>query len=79
MKLGIGSHTYAWAVGVPGYPGCPAEGGLTGQGLLRKASTLGIRLVQIADNLPLKALTAQQLTDLEQLAAELEIRIEVGM
>jgi len=77
MKLGISSFAYAWAIGVPGYPRS-ATGRLSAAGLLRKAAALGVRVVQIADNLPLHALSDQELTELERLASELEIRIEVG-
>lgn len=78
VKLGISSYAYAWAIGVPGYRGGGAEGGLTARGLLRKASDLGVRVIQIADNLPLHTLSDQQLGDLERLAAELRVGIEVG-
>lgn len=50
MRLGIGSYTFAWAIGVPGHP--PARP-LTPQDLLRRADELGVRVVQFCDNLPL--------------------------
>jgi len=78
VKLGIGSYAHGWAVGVPGYPGHPDGIGLTANGLLHKAFTLGVKIVQIADNLPLHTLPDQQLADLEQLACELQLSIEVG-
>lgn len=50
MKLGIGSYTYAWAVGVPGSPPpCP----LDARALCQRALDLGVRVVQLCDNLPL--------------------------
>ena len=52
MKVGIGSWTYPWAIGVKGYP--PRDP-LTAVGLLERARTLGAEVVQIADNLPLDA------------------------
>ena len=55
MRLGISSFTYVWSVGVPGFfaPSQPLAPG----GLLEKAVQLGVRVVQIADNLPLDRLT----------------------
>jgi hypothetical protein len=50
MRLGIGSYTYAWAIGVPGYPPPPPP--LTPQALLDRVAELGVRTVQLADNLP---------------------------
>jgi len=51
MKLGISSYTYTWAIGVSGLmPGDP----LSVCGLLDKASSSGIKLVQVADNLPIE-------------------------
>jgi hypothetical protein len=67
VKLGIGSFACAWEIGVPGYPD-PEGGRLTAGGLLRRAADLGVRFVQIADNLRLHALTEEQLTDLKRLA-----------
>ena len=75
MQLGIGSYTYAWAVGVPGHlPACP----MTAIDLLERASALGVCTVQIADNLPLHHLSA---ADREALAARARAsgtQIEVG-
>jgi len=78
MKLGIGSYAYAWAIGVTGYPGPSDEAGLSAEQLLRRAAALGVRVVQIADNLPLHSLTEEQLVDLERLAGELGVGVEVG-
>ena len=75
MQLGIGSYTYAWAVGVRGYP--PRQP-LTAAGLLDKAAALGVGVVQICDNLPLDRLTLAELTALGRQAAALGLRIEVG-
>ena len=75
MRLGIGSYAFAWACGVPGYR--PAEM-LTHAGLLQRARDLGVRLVQICDNLPLDRLSASEIDALATLAADLGIAIEVG-
>lgn len=75
MQLGIGNYTYTWAVGVPGYP--PAHP-LTAGELLERAYRLGVPVVQIADNLPLHALSAADREALARRARELGIQIEVG-
>ncbi len=76
MKLGISSYTYTWAVGVPGYP---PQCALDAPGLLEKAAALGIKCVQIADNLPLHAISPEELRVLRRDADEQGIMIEVGM
>ncbi|MHB1356992.1 MAG: sugar phosphate isomerase/epimerase family protein [Anaerolineae bacterium] len=75
MRLGISSYTYTWAVGVAGYE---PEHPLSACGLLLQAARLGVKVVQIADNLPLDLLTARELVELEQTAQSLHISIEVG-
>jgi len=75
MRLGISSYTYAWAIGVPGYP---PERPLTATGLLDRAAGLGVHLVQVADNLPLDRLPDSQLEAFQCHAAGLGIQVEVG-
>ena len=75
MQLGLSSYTYTWAVGVPGYP---VEASLTALGLLDRAASLGVRVVQIADNLPLDALDAVELDALHAAATARGIQIEPG-
>ncbi len=75
MKLGIGSYTYTWSIGAPGYP--PASP-LDALGLLEKAAELGVGVVQFADNLPLESLPAQELDALQARATALGIQVEVG-
>lgn len=76
MRLGIGSYTYVWSVGVPGYP--QPEHPMTAWDLLDRAAGLGVRVVQIADNLPLDRLPADELAALCWRAAELRIDLEAG-
>ena len=76
MKLGIGSYTYTWAVGVPGYEA--PERPLNAAGLVRLAADLGVAVVQICDNLPLDGLSAAELAGLVSLARELGITLELG-
>jgi len=75
MKLGIGSYTYTWALGVPGHrPPCP----LTALELVRRAAMLGVKVVQFCDNLPLTSLPDGELDDVINLAAENDIELEIG-
>jgi sugar phosphate isomerase/epimerase len=75
MKLGVSSYTYTWAIGVPGHP---PERPMKAVGLLNKAATLGVRLVQVADNLPLHRLPEEDLDAFEARARDLDIDVEVG-
>lgn len=75
MRLGIGSYTYSWAIGVPGH--APARP-MAAMDLLDRAAQLGVGLVQIADNLPLHALSEGELDGLHDRAGALGIGIEVG-
>ena len=76
MRLGIGSYTYGWAVGVPGFPLPPSP--LTPLGLVDKARAARVRVVQIADNLPLHPLADRELDTLREQAAEHGITLETG-
>jgi sugar phosphate isomerase/epimerase len=76
MELGISSYTYVWWAGVPGYaaPREPLTPGL----LLETAGALGVRVVQMADNLPLDGFSERELEDLGGAARALGIAIELG-
>ena len=76
MRLGLGSYTYVWAIGWPGYPQ-PAHP-LTPLGLLDKAVRLGVNVVQFADNLPLQRLSSSELQAVIQFAGEHKIELELG-
>jgi 3-oxoisoapionate decarboxylase len=76
MRIGIGSWTYGWSIGVKGYPS-PVKP-FTALDLLSRASDFGIGLVQIADNLPLDRLPKPELAELKQRAAEWNIELEIG-
>jgi sugar phosphate isomerase/epimerase len=76
MRLGIGSYTFPWAVGIPRHmPQRP----LSALDLLEKAKLLGVSVVQYCDNLPLDALSESQLEDIEKCASDYGISIEVGV
>lgn len=75
MRLGIGSYTFTWAIGVPGHaPTLP----MNAFGLLDEAIRLGVRVVQYCDNLPLGDLDARSLVMLHARASEARIAIELG-
>lgn len=74
-KLGISTYALAWSIGVPGHlPPQPMNYGE----FIHYCARLGVNLVQIADNLPLDALTESQLDELASEANRLSIAIEVG-
>ena len=74
-RLGLGSFTFTWAIGVPGQlPPRP----MTAFDLVAEARRLGVRLVQICDNLPLSRLSPRELDDLHNTAKEAGVAIEVG-
>jgi hypothetical protein len=75
MRLGIGSYAFAWSIGVPGRePPRP----MTALDLVDAAADLGVRVVQICDNLPLHILAEPELDRLAGRAAEHGIQVEVG-
>ena len=75
MRLGLSSFTFTWAIGVPGSePVNP----MPIPGLLEKASSYGISLVQIADNLPVENLTEDELELLAGYSTEKGIALEMG-
>jgi 3-oxoisoapionate decarboxylase len=75
MQLGLSSYTYTWGVGVPGsFPAKP----LSANDLVDKAYSSGLRLVQIADNLPLENLPESELMKLFGYASQKNVSIEMG-
>jgi sugar phosphate isomerase/epimerase len=75
MQLGISSYTYTWAVGVPGsMPPKP----LSACDLIDKASSPGLSVVQIADNLPLENLSETELVNLYSYSRKKNVSIEMG-
>lgn len=75
MRLGLSSYSYTWAVGVPG--SMPEEPMLI-CGLMENAESKGIQLVQIADNLPVDKLSAEELDLLRDFSEAKRISIEIG-
>ncbi len=75
MRLGLGSYTYAWAIGVAGHP--PSQP-LDALGLIARAAALDVRVVQLADNLPLDGLSDAERELLRAEAMRAGIAVEVG-
>jgi sugar phosphate isomerase/epimerase len=75
MRLGIGTYTFAWAIGVPGtMPARPMSAG----DLLDTAARLGVRVVQFCDNLPLAHWPEPELDALRQRVRQLGLEVEIG-
>ncbi len=74
--LGLSSYGVAWSIGVSGFEQ-PAQP-LDSFGLVALAAQLGLRLVQIADNLPLSALSSSERARLRAEAALNGVHIEIG-
>lgn len=75
MQLGLSSFTYGWAVTPPAAAG---QRPLDEHGLLDRCCQLGVRLLQIGDNLPLHTFAAERLGRLATRAAHEGVRLEVG-
>jgi 3-oxoisoapionate decarboxylase len=75
MNLGLSSYTYTWAVGVPGSMPCKP---LSARELIDKTFDSGLRLVQIADNLPLESISVEELTELARYSSDKGVFIEMG-
>ena len=75
MRLGIGTYTFAWKIGVPGHtPPQP----LSAWDLLETAVRLRVSLVQFCDNLPLVQLPKRELDSLARRVRDLGLEIELG-
>ena len=76
MRVGVGSYSYPWAIGIKSYP--PPREPLTAFGVLEAANELDVRVVQIADNMPLDQMPESDLDRLRDRARQLGIELEVG-
>ena len=75
MQLGISSYTYTWLIGVPG---SLPDKQMSASDLVDRAASFGLKLVQIADNLPLENFTDTELENLRQYAFNKGVSIEMG-
>lgn len=71
MRIGLSSFCYRYAVNDTFAPLGAVE-------MLRKAAALGVDLLQVCDNLPLDALSDDELDEVQRVAAALGVAIEVG-
>jgi 3-oxoisoapionate decarboxylase len=76
LELGISTWSVPWSVGVPGYPQPSPR--LDVFGLVAKAAKQDVRVLQIADNLPLHELSSSELDRLREAAVAEDVTIEVG-
>jgi sugar phosphate isomerase/epimerase len=76
MELGISTWSLPWSIGVSGYPR-PLRP-LDAFGLLAKAVEVNVKIVQIADNLPLLEMPQAELERLCDAARESRLTLEVG-
>lgn len=75
LKIGIGSYTYTWAIGIPGYD---TENPMSAFDLMEKAVVLKARVVQFADNMPLHDFSDEELNRILSFAQMNNLQIEVG-
>jgi sugar phosphate isomerase/epimerase len=75
-QLGIGTYAFAWAIGVANYdrPQQPMDA----IAFVRRCAKLGVRLVQIGDNIPLHSLSDTELDKLQSTVHDLDIAVEIG-
>jgi 3-oxoisoapionate decarboxylase len=76
MELGITSWSVPWSIGVAGYPQPSSPLGVLG--LLDKALEVDVRVVQIADNLPLHEIPDAELDRLGEMARSYGLILESG-
>jgi len=75
LEIGIGSYTYTWAMGVPGYD---TQQPMTAFDLIAKAVALKVKVVQLADNVPLAGFSMKELIALLRLAKKKSVKLETG-
>lgn len=75
MEIGISSYAFTWAIGVTGKE---PKKRMTIFELIEMAVELDVKVVQVADNLPLEKFSIQELTEIKKFADLRQIRIEVG-
>jgi 3-oxoisoapionate decarboxylase len=75
MRTGISTYTYTWAIGVPG---SEPEEPMSVLSLIRKAATLKVDCVQLADNLHLDWPDRNEMSRILEFAEKNNIQIEIG-
>ena len=75
MKLGLGSYAYRWAIGIKDkVPDTP----LSPQALVETTARHELKLLQIADNMPLLNASTHTLNTLKAAATQHNIELELG-
>lgn len=75
MIAGISTYAFTWAIGVPcKEPDRP----MSIYDLIALANELDVKVVQIADNLPLEKFSEEELVAIKQYSSQSGIKIEVG-
>ena len=77
MEISLSTWSVPWAIGLPGYPAPAAP--LDPVGLMDRATELGIKVVQFADNLPLDTLPESQLAQIAAHATQSGLLLELGV
>jgi sugar phosphate isomerase/epimerase len=75
MRLGISSYTYGWAVGAGA---TRHAGAMTAIDLIDQAARMGVRVLQIADNLPDGAYTEASVNAIAAHAKQAGVAVELG-
>lgn len=75
MKLGIGTYTYMWSIGVTGAPPGRPMGAMD---LLERAHEMGVQVVQYGPNLALQELPGAELGEVLAAARQWGMELEVG-
>jgi 3-oxoisoapionate decarboxylase len=75
MRLGVGSYTWPWAVGVDGYP---RSRPLSALAILERAQALGVEVVQLCDNLPVGLLSDTDRRQLRTVARSSGLCVQLG-
>lgn len=76
MKLGLGSYTYRWSIGIKDQ--VPAQP-MTAFDILDRAHALGLEVMQYADNMPLDRYSAEDHNRLYEIATERGMALELGI
>ena len=77
LRLGISSYALPWSVGVPGYP--PGSHAVSAEDLIDLAARWQVRVVQIADNMPLGTMDPHRRRQLYERARGHQIQVEIGV
>ena len=75
IRVGVGSYTFPWAVGIAGFP---VQSPMTPLELVKQTAQLGLTVCQICDNMPLHTFDEQDLGLLASEAQSKGILLEVG-